>query len=630
MLARPGSSENEKSYQEPGGSFSPKPGSFGVSFWFHTPYGGLETSDGIPLSDIGQRLEMNRGPGAGDAAAVVTDTSYYNARWSLAGQDQWTLMLQQIHAAEISVVIRSVGPAGAPIRKLDWNGTRLRINERWDVTTEPRPDRIILGDEREPGWTTTSVASQHWNGADGWGFARFVFAGGNAINVRIHDTGSTAAKPYLYPVETNALRVSLPDPRFAQSIETQVGHLMMSLVGNETRSADPVNTPVPWQRTGAYIIAALARAGQSQTAKELSRYLAENDFYGGFGAEADAPGLAIWSLRQVATQLNDPDYDKWLWVHVRRKADLIVQMLWTKAQIRRTSPTPIVPRESHNPDNDLLAEPARDGLIVGRMDYHRPVLYVNAVSYRGLLDAAWLADRVGERSLAEFWRERARRLQADWMRAFTASTRDDDRTYMSALWPTWIAADVRSDLQHKLSQRWEERRNGAEYRQIPLWTYFELAEAHQWLFLNDFRRTWTTLRWFWEHQVSPGLFTWWEGKDEGNAYGGWTQIRGWVKPPYVTPHYWTNAEMLLLQLDMLAYVDESAADPVLVIGAGIPAEWTTTTMSVRGVGTSLGTIGWDWAGGEMSVVIRGGSARNVNVRLGGGLPSFATVHVEYR
>lgn len=60
---------------------------------------------------------------------------------------------------------------------------------------------------------------------------------------------------------------------------------------------------------------------------------------------------------------------------------------------------------------------------------------------------------------------------------------------------------------------------------VPLWTYFDLAETHQWLFLDRLDRTWATLNWFWDHQSSPGLYTWWEGKGEENSFGRWTRVR---------------------------------------------------------------------------------------------------------
>jgi hypothetical protein len=162
-----------------------------------------------------------------------------------------------------------------------------------------------------------------------------------------------------------------------------------------------------------------------------------------------------------------------------------------------------------------------------------------------------------------------------------------------------------------------------------LWTYFEIAEAHQWLFVDHPKKAWSTLTWFWEHQTSPGLFTWWEDQNEGNAYGGWERIRGWVNPAHVTPHYWTNAEMLLLQLDILAYVDESAPDPTIVVGAGLPTEWIEMPLSAEGVGTTLGTVDWSWSDGEMSVVLNG-APRGVQIKLGEQFPEGTPVSVEYR
>ena len=58
----------------------------------------------------------------------------------------------------------------------------------------------------------------------------------------------------------------------------------------------------------------------------------------------------------------------------------------------------------------------------------------------------------------------------------------------------------------------------------------------------------------------------------------------------------TAAEMLLLQLDMLAYVDETDAKPAIVIGAGIPPAWLDRPMSVRGLSTQSGQVDWTWDG----------------------------------
>jgi len=73
---------------------------------------------------------------------------------------------------------------------------------------------------------------------------------------------------------------------------------------------------------------------------------------------------------------------------------------------------------------------------------------------------------------------------------------------------------------------------------------------------------------------------------------------------------------LLLQLDMIAHVDESASEPAIVVGAGIPAEWLSHPMSARGLSTRLGEVDWNWDGKAMRVTVRG---LRCAIRLG---PSF--------
>jgi hypothetical protein len=74
---------------------------------------------------------------------------------------------------------------------------------------------------------------------------------------------------------------------------------------------------------------------------------------------------------------------------------------------------------------------------------------------------------------------------------------------------------------------------------------------------------------------------------------------------HVTPHYWTAAEMLLLQLDMLACLDESGVEPVLRVGLGLPESWLEQPMSVKGLPTRLGRVDWEWSDQRMTVRLRG-------------------------
>ncbi|WP_374877063.1 DUF6080 domain-containing protein [Microseira sp. BLCC-F43] len=628
VLAAPGSREVDKAYHEPGGSFSPAVGSFGVSLWLTDTYGNLlTTSDRIPLSDIRQELKWVDGQ---DIPGILTQTSYYQAFWSSTKPATWTLNLKtQANATtKPMVVIRSVGPAGGAIRSLDWNGKRLLINDRWSVTLSTAPAKVYLGEEAPKGWMSDRSDRTQWQSENGWGYARFELADNSNTNLVIQD--SNPPTPIKAPTVTNtrpALELNLPDKQFTASLNAQVAHLMMGIVGRETRPGEPTNYPLSWQRDGAYKIVALARAGKLQVAKELSTYFAENDFFGGFGAEADAPGLSIWALEEVAVRLNQPEYDKWLMPHVRRKAEFILKMLATKEPIRQTAVGPVVPKYQKNPNLTLVADPAKNGLIVGRMDWHRPLLFVNAVSYRGLLDAASLAERVGHPADAQRWRTKAAQLKKAWEKAFKPPESNNERTYINSLWPTWVATSHKDALLQRLQERWTKLRDAqGEFRQTPLWTYFNIAEAHQWLFLKQPERVWSTLRWFWHHQASPGLYTWWEGKGEENTFGRWERVRGWVKPPHVTPHYWTAAEMLLLQLDMLAYIDQMTNQPTLVIGAGIPDTWLKAPMQLRGLPMPNGQIDWNWDGKQMQVKLSG---KKVNVRLGAAFPPNTPLKVEY-
>ena len=145
------------------------------------------------------------------------------------------------------------------------------------------------------------------------------------------------------------------------------------------------------------------------------------------------------------------------------------------------------------------------------------------------------------------------------------------------------------------------------------WTYFIAAAAHQWIFLDQPDRVWESLEWFWSQQTSPGLYTWWEGNGEENTFHLWENARGWVHPPYVSPHYWTAGEVLALQVDMLAYVDPSQGEPVLVVGGGIPRSWIARPMRVAGLPTAAGVVDWSWQDGVMQVAVHGPQIR---VRMG--------------
>jgi hypothetical protein len=304
----------------------------------------------------------------------------------------------------------------------------------------------------------------------------------------------------------------------------------------------------------------------------------------------------------------------------------------TKESVERVSVGPLVPGVRMRKEIYEVARPAVDGLIAGRMDHGYRPLYISAVSYRGLVLAAEFAERVGAKADANRWRGGATSLQQAWLRKFTP-TDGDERTFMCGLFPSWIAAprltDYQTGLQRHWNSIWNSEKGGLHDPSgdiDPLWTYFNFAHAHNWLYSGQLDPIWKTLNWFWDRQPSPGVYTWWEGRGEENAFRQWEYVRGWVQPRHVTPHYWSAATHLLLQLDMLTYVDESTAQSSLVIGGGIPSEWCSQPMKVHGMRTKIGAVNWDWDGRQMTVNVRG---ERCPVRLGPSFPKGARVTVNY-
>jgi hypothetical protein len=628
VLATTGSLAEDKAYHEPGGSFSPQAGSFGVAIWMMDQDGNPKiTSDTIPLNQIQQSFAYTEGQAV---PGLLTKTGFYQASWSSSKPGVWQFNLSQSQKdnTQMAVVIRSVGPAGGAVKSLNWNGQRLLINDRWLIKALPAQARVYLGSERSPGWVRQKAPVSQWQDEKGWGYARLELGTGATASLVIEDlTPAPKAELTIADTPTN-LVLNLPNAQFADSFNAQIAHLKMGLVGNQTRPGDPIDYPLPRFRDGAYEVVALARTGYLDIAKKLVPYFAATDFINGTQPEADIPALGIWALNTIAEQVNQPKFDQLLWADVRRKAELIVDMATSnRPGYLVTEKTKVL--FSENPDAISL------DLVAGKMESTPGLIgldpMANLMSYRALLDAATLADRVKQSDLAIRWRSQATQLQTAWQKAFAAQFAGIDATYTNGLWPSGIAVANQSVFVQGLEARWKVAHDDkGNLHQLPENTNFSLAEAHQWLFLNQPERVWTTLNWFWQNQASPGLYTWWGKNDDPKgtripaSLSQWHRFRGWVNPPHITPHYWTAAEMLLLQLDMLAHINSTASSPTLVIGAGIPKEWLNQPMNVKGLYVGDSVVSWVWDTKQMNVQIRG---KRMNVQLGSVFPANIPVKV---
>lgn len=614
-LGLPGGPESDKAYLEPGGSLSPGVESFGVSIWVRGEQG-LETSDTLPLKSLRQRFV---GSDERDGVGVRTETSAYVAEWRQRRLGEWSLALSaSANAPPLEIALRSAGPAGGRIDAVEASDHGLIINHRWRVEAQTGLRLIDLGVEGVLGWSSRREIGACSESARGWCVARFsVDAPARLV---IHDLKRTpfAISPLASMSVRSAVTIEGGDLEFGAALDAQVVQILMGTVGAEARPGDPINYPLAWQRDASFIVAALARAGRLDAARILVEDIAKRDFFGGFGAEADAPGLGLWAMGVVSRGLNDQAFDQHLWPHVYRKAQLVEQLATATTRIRADFAGPLLPQYKHLGLSEarIVADPSEAGLINGRMDWHRPRLYLTAISIRGLAEAARIARRLDQPAKAQEWEATGERLAAAYRAAIVgrigASELKDDRTLMVALDPTAAAKGI-PELEKALQLRWDHAHNSdGSFKHHPLWTYFELGIARQWLRLGAPDRTWATVRWFWENSPSPGLYSLWESDHEENPSGRWDFVRGWVDPPHVTPHYWASAEMVLTQIAMLAYADNAT----VFIGAGVPAAWLDQRLRVRGLITDAGPVSWTWDGTTLSVAV---CDPNVAVRGAGAL-----------
>jgi hypothetical protein len=628
VLGRLGSTELEKAYLEPGGSFSPSPGTFGVSFWIVDQSGALiATSDDIPLARTHATYEVS----ASGEPAIRTETPYYSALLIAKDDASLELVLEgpKVRETRIEVVFRGVGPAAGPLTTVGLAGETIHVGTEWSVGPVTAQQLMYMGDEDGSDWkrphagaSPTSVRS-----ANGWAVARVAMGNGPAkLSFRPrHEAPIPARLPHLQWSVT----LQGADPDFTASLQAQLMTLGMGLVGEETRPGEPLNYPLEWLRDGAYVTVALARAGQHEIATRLALAAASKDFFGGFGAEGDSPGVGIWMLAETAEVVRDPAFDRAIWPHVMRKVQLIQRMLPPNPPFVSDFVGPIVPKYRNRTDLRSVTDAPRHGLIDGRMDLHRPLFYVNAASYTGLSGAARIAERLGKIDLAKDWERAAADLRRSWNTAFVDPAMSDDvandRTAISGLWPSAIAE--KSSFEEMMNRRWESQRaRWSDPAHMPLWSYFSVAEAHQWVRLDRPDRAWTILNHLWSKQRFPDLYLLWEGIGEENSFGRWGPMRGWVSPPHIVPHYWSAAEMLLLQLAMLAEVRREGPTEELVIGSGVPPEWLSRNLSFKGIGTPVGTVDWAWNGVDVSVTLSAPSS--LPIRLGSSFPASAKIELK--
>lgn len=624
FLGEPGGPEAAKTTVEPGNTFSPGMRTYGITWWLNIQ--GEKLSFFAPelaaLEDLIWSYEGGMFPilhcnthwqGIAVHHSLFQDGTESNQSEAVCGQIELTNQQNQPLVIQLFVVLRSLGPAGGPVydlavgtdRKSFWNKTLSFPRIGFDLL--PQKIGCGVGDPSQSAQKGHIPSQLTADDPDGWcyGLAQFevTLPPGKPWSVRFdcpiptvgvlqkEYPGLNQTRPDQYQtryanhlehwrMRYSQLYLEVPDEHFRNAFFAGLGHMLTAMCGDQARIA-ALSYPLPWLRDSVYIIRCLDLAGLHDTARAATSYCVRNDFFGGFGAEGDAPGQGLWALVQHFRINRDLNWLAEVYPAIQRKAEWLFRMRRATKPIRLVTDTPVLPFMHYQRNAGVICAPAAEGLIMGMMDHHVAISWVNHWAICGLREASYAARQLGQISDAE-------RYQAEAESLFQALTTYQsvhpefytwERTTTSLLWPTRVWEATPDLVQPGFDHWWETHRGTDEvhYQPEPYWLYFELAQAHNALLFGERDRAWWALRYRIENQDLPGLYGWREGGHgvgTENAVDGVTlikQLRGCHRFESITPHGWSQAELWLLQRGML--VEEWQGG--LLLFSGVPRQWLT-------------------------------------------------------
>ncbi len=251
LLGIPGSPEDEKAYVEPGGSFSPGFGTFGIQLLAENSDGEVEVaSDFVPLAEMKQSWAW---PLTTTVPGVRIETQDYSALWSRPDGRHWRLDLSSRRHPHVVVAIRSLGPAGGPVTNAVWDGRAIRINDRWDLVAADTPREIRIGYQKPTNLVVGEITSSQFglgpriirsttpstalDQTHGWGRIVLVFR--RETTLVIEDRRPPAPNPLSWRGTLPGISLETPDDRFSDCLKAQVAQMLMGLVGTNSRPVDP-------------------------------------------------------------------------------------------------------------------------------------------------------------------------------------------------------------------------------------------------------------------------------------------------------------------------------------------------------------------------------------------------------
>lgn len=640
FLGEPGAPEATKTTVEPGNAFSPGMKSFGVTWWLRFSDGMFFAPELAPLETLHWQYEAGFLPlihcqtevgGLAIRHSLFQDGSAEDRSEAVAARVEIANGGEHATSVQLFLALRSLGPAGGPLYNLavtnDARGFGRGAGNMPLLKVDRAPNEIGCGTgDPSPLARQGTVPEEHViTDQAGWCFGLMRFdlrlPAGKAWHVHLdcpqqtqgnlHQElpGTAIPKPELFEqrAETHlanwrkrlgGIELEVPDQDFHNAFFAGLQHMLTATVGDQARIA-PLSYPLPWLRDSVFIIRCFDLAGEHELARAATEYCARNDFFGGFGAEGDAPGQGIWALVQHYRTTHDKNWLEHIYPAIQRKCDWLFRMRRATQPIQVIVDTPVLAFTQAERASGVICMPARDGIIQGAMDHgiDYALGWVNHWALCGLREAAYAARELGHvGDMARYGAE------ADALHAALVQHAERDpaffeheRTVNSLLWPTGAWQSDIERARHGFETWWQRNRErDGMYQPEPYWLYFELAQAHNALLMGKRDLAWRSLDYRLRHQDLPGLYGYREGGDgigTENAIHGVTlinQLRGCQKFESITPHGWSQSELWLLQRATLV---EEWHDGLLLF-AGVPDHWLqpNARITFRNVPTWYGCL----------------------------------------
>jgi hypothetical protein len=540
----------------------------------------------------------------------------------------------------------NLSPGFAPIYELGFEDGALRVNVEKEVRALTRPDGFGAGTLRDGELTDALRAGTlppRSSARDPEGFVsgalRFAFelapGAGRDVDVEVPfyreraplegadgNEGRAAAAleeaRRTWRALVAPMGIDLPPP--ADDFErTARSSLAWILVHRDGPKLQPGSRSYErsWIRDGALTSAALLAFGYAEEVREFLRWYAPHQFADGKipcciderGAdptpEHDSPGEFLYALAEYQRMTRDASLARELWPHVLAAVEYLERL-----RAQRTTP------EFRTPEKRAFF-----GLLpesISHEGYAKRAVHSfwdDLFALRGLQDAAWLAEELGEPERAEVWRQLAADFQSDIAASMTATMERAGISHLPAsveladFDPTatavWLAtggdpgalpeAGLRRTFD-AYGEELERRIAGSEVRNA--YAPYEMRIADAFLRLGQRER-------------AAALLTFTLADRRPLGWNQWPEIlwRDARAPEFLgdLPHGWIASTYLHALRSAL--VHERAPDGALVLTAGVPSAWLAGGEALR--------LRLPTAFGQIALVMRDDGAGLLRARIEG-------------